>query len=125
MLSESGFDFWTGLPTLFAREHECFNVHVLVDADLAAQSELAKHAVFFQAVVFDLSHFWFFGAELHTAGRASGFAAAAMADIHAILFQRKYELRAFFDVERAKSFCSHLMGRHISKILPEIGQKLA
>lgn len=96
----------------------------MVDSDLAAQSELAKDAIFFQAVVLNLSHFWFWRREFDSAGGATGFSSAAVADIDAIFLECEDELGAFLNVKCSKTFCGHLVGRHIAKILPENGVKV-
>ncbi len=50
------FDFGARFPALGAGEHEGFDVHISVDADLAGEAEVAEFAVFFEAGLFGIAH---------------------------------------------------------------------
>lgn len=97
---------------MLAGAHEDLHVHVSVHSELAAQPELAQHAVLFQAVVLDLFDRRLSTDESHAAGGALGLATTPVADIHAVRFKGVHQLCPFLNFKCAKPFRGHLMLRH-------------
>ncbi len=101
---------------IIAGAHEDADVHGAVHADLAGEAEFAEYAVFFEAIVFLLIHFWFGGVEGDAAGGAAGETAAAVADVNAIGFDGVDEFGVFLDLERADAFDGDGMGVHVGNV---------
>ena len=110
------FNFGAGFPAFIAGAHEDADVHGAIHADLAGEAEFAQDAVFFEAIVFLLVHFWFGGVEGNAAGGATGESAAAVADINAIGFDGVDEFGAFLDFKSADAFDGDGMDVHAGNV---------
>jgi hypothetical protein len=80
--------------------------------DLAREAELTEHSVFFKAIFFKLTHYWFIGKKLDSTRGASSLSTTAVTHINAIVFKCFHELGARFNFVGPEALCGYFVLCH-------------